>query len=270
MKKINLILKIALLSMLIIFSNFYYVQSNENSGENTNEQIEDGIYKIVLATAPSQSLTVDGGKTGNGANVHLWQYVNSKQQQFNLVYDGKGYYEIIPIHSGKRLDVAGWGNEANVDQWQQNGGNDNQKWIIYKNSKGNYKTGVEYNGQYSPNELPQHLTQNFGLVWDGSSSETCNGKFGNYMKYNNPHKVSLYLSSGIPVVIWRHAALAKFIVNNHLGIAVDSLQEMDERVAAMSESEYNTYKTNAIKISGELRSGEFIKKAVIKIEEQVQ
>ncbi len=138
------------------------------------------------------------------------------------------------------------------------------------NSKGNYKTGVEYNGQYSPNELPQHLTQNFGLVWDGSSSETCNGKFGNYMKYNNPHKVSLYLSSGIPVVIWRHAALAKFIVNNHLGIAVDSLQEMDERVAAMSESEYNTYKTNAIKISGELRSGEFIKKAVIKIEEQVQ
>ena len=43
MKKINLILKIVLLSMLIVFSNFHYVRANENS----NEQIKDGIYKIM-------------------------------------------------------------------------------------------------------------------------------------------------------------------------------------------------------------------------------
>ena len=88
--------------------------------------VEEGTYKIVLANAPTQSLTVDGGKTDNGANVHIWEYVNSLQQQFNLVYDGQGYYEIIPVHSGKRLDVVGYGNEANVDQWTNNGGNDNQ------------------------------------------------------------------------------------------------------------------------------------------------
>ena len=128
----------------VIINDEANVQKEQVKKEEKTEKIEakktvdDGTYKIVMATAPSQSLTVDGGKTGNGANVHLWQYVNSEQQQFNLVYDGKGYYEITPIHSGKRLDVAGWGNEANVDQWQQNGGNDNQKWIIYKNSKGNY------------------------------------------------------------------------------------------------------------------------------------
>ena len=114
------------------------IKSDKGEKIEAKKTVEEGTYKIVMATSTNQSLTVDGGKTGNGANVHLWQYVNSKQQQFNLVYDGKGYYEIIPIHSGKRLDVAGWGNEANVDQWQQNGGNDNQKWIIYKNSKGNY------------------------------------------------------------------------------------------------------------------------------------
>ena len=100
--------------------------------------VEEGTYKIVMATAPNQSLTVDGGKTANGSNVHIWKYVNATQQQFNLVYDGKGYYEIIPVNSGKRLDVAGWGNEANVNQWENNGENENQKWIIYKNSKGNY------------------------------------------------------------------------------------------------------------------------------------
>ena len=133
MKKNNLILKIVLLSMLITFSNFHYVRANENS----NEEIKDGIYKIVLATAPNQSLTVDGGKKNNGANVHIWQYVNAPQQQFRIKYVN-GYYEIIPMNSGKRLDVVGWGNKANVDQWDYNGGNDNQKWTIKKSDRGNY------------------------------------------------------------------------------------------------------------------------------------
>ena len=92
----------------------------------------------MLANVPTQSLTVDGGKTEDGANVHIWEYVDSLQQQFNLVYDGQGYYEIIPVHSGKRLDVVGYGNEANVDQWTNNGGNDNQKWAIRKSEEGNY------------------------------------------------------------------------------------------------------------------------------------
>ena len=114
---------------------FQIVEKGTPKGEST---VEEGIYKIVLANAPTQSLTVDGGKTGDGANVHIWEYVNSAQQQFKLEYDGKGYYEIIPMHSGKRLDVVGYGNEANVDQWSDNGGNDNQKWVIRKSASGNY------------------------------------------------------------------------------------------------------------------------------------
>ena len=121
-----------------------YEQSGGNGQEFKLEKIEnpktveEGTYKIVLANAPTQSLTVDGGKTEDGANVHIWEYVDSLQQQFNLVYDGQGYYEIIPLNSGKRLDVVGYGNEANVDQWTNNGGNDNQKWLIRKSQAGNY------------------------------------------------------------------------------------------------------------------------------------
>ncbi|MCI8469902.1 MAG: hypothetical protein HFJ35_00025, partial [Clostridia bacterium] len=103
-----------------------------------SKTVEEGTYKIVMATDNKQSLTVDGGRTNNGANVHLWEYLDTMQQQFNLVYDGNGYYEIIPVNSGKRLDVVGWGNEANVDQWSNNGGGDNQKWQIKKSKAGNY------------------------------------------------------------------------------------------------------------------------------------
>ena len=106
--------------------------------EKPQKTVEEGTYKIVMAIAPTQSLTIDGGKREDGANVHIWEYVDAPQQQFNLVYDGEGYYEIIPVNSGKRLDVVGWGNEANVDQWGSNGGNDNQKWQIKKSERGNY------------------------------------------------------------------------------------------------------------------------------------
>ena len=121
--------------------------------------VEEGTYKIVLANAPQQSLTVDGGKTEDGANVHIWEYVDSLQQQFNLVYDGKGYYEIIPLNSGKRLDVVGYGNEANVDQWSNNGGKDNQKWAIRKSASGNYNI----------------VSKRDGLYLDAYQSKTANG-----------------------------------------------------------------------------------------------
>ncbi|WP_295731805.1 galactofuranosyltransferase [uncultured Limosilactobacillus sp.] len=137
------------------------------------------------------------------------------------------------------------------------------------NAADNYKNGVKYEGQYSPNDLPNYLTQDFGLVWDGTSIITCDGKFGNYMKYNNPHKVSLYLSCGIPVVIWKKAALANFIVNNNLGIAVESLGEMDEAIAKMEENDYKRYKRNALEISKKLRMGYYTQKAVNSIQEEL-
>lgn len=130
----------------------------------------------------------------------------------------------------------------------------------------NYQTGVEYKGQMSPEELPKKLTQNFGLVWDGTELNTCGGKFGNYMRYNDPHKVSLYLSSGLPVIIWDKAALADFIIENKAGIAVSSLQNLDDVLAQISEQEYKIYKENAVKLAEKLRSGFFIKNAVTKLE----
>ena len=114
---------------------FQIIESGVPQGEKI---VEEGIYKIVLANAPTQSLTVDGGKREDGANVHIWEYTNAAQQQFELVYNEDGYYEIIPTHSGKRLDVVGYGNESNVDQWADNGGNDNQRWVIRESKAGNY------------------------------------------------------------------------------------------------------------------------------------
>ena len=61
---------------------------------------------------------------------------------------------------------------------------------------------IVYQGEFSADELPAHLKGQFGLIWDGSSVNTCEGNFGEYLRYNNPHKISLYLACGLPVIIW--------------------------------------------------------------------
>ncbi|KRL26176.1 galactofuranosyltransferase [Limosilactobacillus frumenti DSM 13145] len=130
-----------------------------------------------------------------------------------------------------------------------------------------YQHGVVYKGIYSPNELPKHLSENFGLVWDGSSVDTCDGKYGNYLRYNAPHKTSLYLSTGIPVIIWKKAALADFIVEHCVGMTVDSLEELDDVLTNITADDYKKMKLNAIKLARQIRSGYYSTQAVKAIEQ---
>lgn len=139
--------------------------------------------------------------------------------------------------------------------------------IYGPNPNEHYQKGLSYQGVYTPEELPLHLTDNFGLVWDGSSIDTCNGQYGNYLRYNAPHKTSLYLSTGIPVIIWKQAALANFVVSNHVGIAIDSLAELDEVLAKLTDDQYKLLKQNAVKLADKLRKGYYSKQAVLKIEQ---
>ena len=123
-----------------------------------------------------------------------------------------------------------------------------------------------YQGEFMPDELPYKLDGSFGLVWDGSSSETCEGVYGKYLRINNPHKTSLYLASGIPVIIWSEAALAGFVKNNKAGITVDSLYDIEKAIGQITDTEYEELKKNVEKLSEKLRSGYYTRKAIKKCE----
>ena len=97
---------------------------------------------------------------------------------------------------------------------------------------------IRYGGCLSPEELPQRLTAGFGLVWDGSSIDGCRGPSGRYLRYNNPHKLSLYLSSGLPVVIWSQAAEAAYVRQHGVGLCVDTLTDLCTALAAVTAEDY--------------------------------
>ena len=128
-------------------------------------------------------------------------------------------------------------------------------------------TNIEYCGSYPAEFLPQELDRGFGLIWDGDRLDTCAGGTGEYLRYNNPHKMSLYLSAGLPVIIWSGAAQAGFVREKQVGIIVDSLYDIKDVLDRMDEEWYFTLAENARKISGLLKSGYYTRRAVKKAED---
>ena len=111
-----------------------------------------------------------------------------------------------------------------------------------------------------------NLKGKYGLVWDGDSLDTCSGLTGEYLKINNPHKLSLYLAVGLPVIIWEKAAEAEFVLKENVGVTVKSLYELPQRLATVSYNDYNIMKNNVRIVGERLRRGEYMMEAIRKAE----
>ena len=121
---------------------------------------------------------------------------------------------------------------------------------------------ITYFGAFMPDDLPIALEGSFGLVWDGDSSETCQGTYGNYLRFNNSHKASLYLAAGFPLVVWKESALSHFVLENSCGIAVDSLHNLKETIDNLSDTDYKDLVDNAKRVGQEIRDGHYLKTAL--------
>jgi wefE len=124
---------------------------------------------------------------------------------------------------------------------------------------------TSYFGSFMPDELLSALVGSFGLVWDGDSAETCQGTYGNYLRFNNSHKASLYLAAGFPVVVWKESALAHFMLKQKCGIAVSSLYDLETELSNLTEEEYNELVRNARRIGSQLQEGKYLLTALAKL-----
>ena len=121
---------------------------------------------------------------------------------------------------------------------------------------------VLYHGMVAPERLPHELTAGFGLIWYGDSMSECKGHLGRYSKYINPHKFSLFVASGLPVIVWTKSAMAEFVVACKIGLVIDSLADLPQILTAMSKSEYDGYRTNVLELSQKVRDGHFTREAL--------
>lgn len=123
---------------------------------------------------------------------------------------------------------------------------------------------IKYKGAFSPEELPNKMEGNIGLVWDGNFDESDeNEGFKNYTKYNNPHKLSCYIAAGIPVIVWEKAAIADFVKKYEIGYTIHNLYEIND----LDFCDYEFKLKNVKNLSNKVRNGYFTKRVIDKIME---
>ncbi len=139
---------------------------------------------------------------------------------------------------------------------------------IYGNHKGlpgiESTKGFEFHGFTAADTFIQTAQGDFGLVWDGDSTDNCTGSFGEYLRYNSPHKASFYLRAGLPIIVWRQAAIAPIIEQEGIGISIDSLHELNRILSEITDQQMADMRTNVQRVSEQLRTGGYMRKALEK------
>lgn len=117
---------------------------------------------------------------------------------------------------------------------------------------------ITYQGFVPSEEFIKHIDADFGLVWDGDSLDGCSGEYGQYLKWNSPHKVSFYLRAGLPLIIWKEAAVAPIIEEAGAGITISSLKELDGKLANLTPEQKKEMKKQAVNLAQKLNKGGFL------------
>ena len=211
---------------------------------------------IVHNAAMEKLLCEMGLASEKLVNLQLFDYLSRQQPSQNQFTNWKS----VAIAGNLGLEKAEYLKDLKTIekvQWKLYGPHLDADQVLAQN--------VQYGGCIPADEIITRLSQGFGLVWDGTSIETCAGPTGEYLKINNPHKLSLYLAAGLPVIVWKQSAVADFVIQNKVGLAVDSLKDIAQMLDKMDENVYRELVANVQGLSNKLRSGYFLRAALERV-----
>jgi hypothetical protein len=127
---------------------------------------------------------------------------------------------------------------------------------------------VAWRGSFNPEEIVDALSGCFGLIWDGLEIEKCDDVLGQYLFYNNPHKFSLYMAAGLPVIAPAGSAIASFILRNNVGVLAENLMELDH--LTIDDEAYEVMRRNAIGIGDKVKMGYYLQNAIEIVEKEIR
>lgn len=94
-----------------------------------------------------------------------------------------------------------------------------------------------YKGKFSPEDL-SGIEGSWGLIWDGDSCNGLVGSLGDYLKLNSPHKASMCLCAGLPLIAPEGSFTAELVKKEGMGIVVRSIEDVDSAIDAITPEEY--------------------------------
>lgn len=117
-----------------------------------------------------------------------------------------------------------------------------------------------WRGEFSAEDIVSNMDGSFGLIWDGEKIDTFDEVLGNYLKFNNPHKCSLYLAAGLPVIVPRQSAIAAFVQANNIGLLIDNLYDLN--AMEIDASAYAAMQQNVQKVRNGIINGNYLQQAL--------
>lgn len=223
--------------------------------EGENKRLSKTDFLIVHNATMRDYLTAHGYQGGMHC-LQIFDYLapcqparyTSPHTPWRVVYAGnlarwrnEFLYHIAPVMNGWQMDLYGKG---------------------FDDKAAVACDGLHYHGFIASDDFIAQAEADFGLVWDGDSKDQCTGDWGEYLRINDPHKTSFYLRAGIPVIVWKEAAMAPFIEEQKVGISVGSLSEISQRLSSLSTADYQLLKQNAMAMSHRLDEGYYIKEGL--------
>lgn len=223
------------------------------------EKREISIYKranfiVVHNEKMKQYLTDKGIEESKIFKLELFDYICKNDNEKKLVdFDKKP----IIIYAGNLV------KEKSPFLHQINQEKINYKFNLYGvGITHDINKKIKYMGSYQSDELPGRLQGDLGLVWDGNLDESDeNIGFKNYTKYNNPHKLSCYIAAGLPVIVWRKAAIADFVKKYNIGYTISNIYDINN----IDFSDYKEKLKNVQGLSEKVKNGYFTKKVIKEI-----
>lgn len=133
--------------------------------------------------------------------------------------------------------------------------------IVYGAPTTTYKNNI-YKGCVEPDILPKVIEGHFGLIWEGAYEVSLQN---NYNRINNPHKLSMYIVAGLPIIAWKGSYAAKFAEEHKIGFGIDSLDELDAILEQITPEEYNSHVQHCQELSEQLKTGKHLRTAISKV-----
>lgn len=215
---------------------------NDNKKRQNDVEILNYSDDIIVHSEAMKKWLIDAGVTKNMIILEMFDYLTNDYElpsslEQKIVFAGNlNKSPFLKQETLFNLDV--FGPCDFVDQLPKN---------------------IQYHGSVSPDKLVQYISKYaFGLVWDGESLDEISGNTGHYLKYNAPHKFSLYLAAGVPVITWKEAAIADIIEKYQLGIVVESLNNLMPKLNQMTDMQYQQIRNNVYHVRQKVLNGKHI------------
>lgn len=228
--------------------------------EKENMRLSHADYIIALNQSMEAWIRDHGCKKPIGT-LGIWDYLSPATHKSRHRLPEDGIFRIVY--------AGGMSRRRNTFLYSAGDFATNYRYILYGN--GFDKTAAhcqecfECKGFTPADTLITTAEGDFGLVWDGSSTGPCEGAWGEYLKYNTPHKLSLYIRCGLPVIVYAQSAMAPFVKKEGIGLCIDTLEgQLSSVLKQVTGSEYEAMLTNVEAVNRRISTGCYFKKAAQK------